>query len=81
MSNMNNTILTKNKGRKDSSFGKVLLWGFLFFFPLLSFAQFDHASVEALINDHKKQRSLLIARQALEISNEQLHKLSKVTNK
>ena len=81
MSNINNTILTKNKGKKDSSLGKVLLLGFLLFFPLLSFAQFDHASVEALINDHKKQRSLLIARQALEISNEQLHKLSKVTNK
>ena len=47
--------------------------------PSKTFAQwgFDVASVEAYINDHKKQRSLLLARSTLEYSNKLLHGYSK----
>lgn len=38
---------------------------------------FDVTSVEAYINDHKKQRSLLLARSTLEYSNKLLHDYSK----
>ena len=38
---------------------------------------FDVSSVEAYINDHKKQRSLLLARSTLEYSNKLLHSYSK----
>ena len=41
----------------------------------------DIPTVEAYINDHKKQRSLLLARATLEESNKLLHKASKVTHK
>lgn len=37
---------------------------------------FDVVSVEAYINDHKKQRSLLLARSTLEYSNQLLHQYS-----
>lgn len=37
---------------------------------------FDVVSVEAYINDHKKQRSLLLARSTLEYSNQLLHEYS-----
>ena len=37
---------------------------------------FDIVSVEAYINDHKKQRSLLLARSTLEHSNKLLHEYS-----
>ncbi|MBO5173377.1 MAG: hypothetical protein J6B83_10140 [Bacteroidaceae bacterium] len=37
---------------------------------------FDIVSVEAYINDHKKQRSLLLARSTLEYSNQLLHQYS-----
>ena len=41
-------------------------------FPNTALAQwgFDAVSVEAYINDHKKQRSLLLARSTLEYSNQ-----------
>ena len=38
---------------------------------------FDVVSVEAYINDHKKQRSLLLARSTLEYSNQLLHEYSR----
>ena len=38
---------------------------------------FDVISVEAYINDHKKQRSLLLARSTLEYSNKLLHEYSR----
>ena len=46
--------------------------------PQLTKAQwaFDFVSVEAYINDHKKQRSLLLARSTLELSNQLLHEYS-----
>ena len=52
-------------------------------FPQFSSAQwgFDATSVEAYINDHKKQRSLLLARSTLEESNKLLHKASKATHR
>lgn len=48
------------------------------FFPKSALAQFgfDVVSVEAYINDHKKQRSLLLARSTLEYSNQLLHEYS-----
>ena len=46
--------------------------------PQMTKAQwaFDFVSVEAYINDHKKQRSLLLARSTLELSNQLLHEYS-----
>ena len=46
--------------------------------PQITKAQwaFDFVSVEAYINDHKKQRSLLLARSTLELSNQLLHEYS-----
>lgn len=46
--------------------------------PQMTKAQwaFDFVSVEAYINDHKKQRSLLLARSTLELSNLLLHEYS-----
>ena len=47
--------------------------------PISAKAQwsFDVGSVEAFINDHKQQRSLLLARSTLEYSNRLLHEYSK----
>ena len=47
--------------------------------PLAAKAQwsFDITSIEAYINDHKKQRSLLLARSTLEYSNKLLHEYSR----
>lgn len=47
-------------------------------FPLKVSAQwnFDIVSVEAYINDHKQQRSLLLARSTLELGNQLLHEYS-----
>ena len=46
--------------------------------PQMTKAQwaFDFVSVEAYINDHKKQRSLLLARSTLELSKQLLHEYS-----
>lgn len=46
--------------------------------PQMTKAQwaFDFVSVEAYTNDHKKQRSLLLARSTLELSNQLLHEYS-----
>ena len=41
----------------------------------------DIPTIEAYINDHKTQRSILLARATLEESNALLHKVSKVTNR
>ena len=51
-------------------------------FPTLCNAQygFDAASVEAYINDHKEQRSLLLVRSTLEASNKLLHDYSSKAN-
>ena len=61
---------------------KRLLWitvVLLALLPSVAKAQwtFDIVSVEAYINDHKKQRSLLLARSTLEYSNKLLHEYSR----
>ncbi len=63
-----------NKGRR--LIGILLL---LILVPLAGRAQwsFDFMSVEALIDDHKRVRSVLAARSGLEQANELLHKYSK----
>ena len=50
----------------------------LLIFPVIARAQFafDFVSVEAYINDHKQQRSLLLARSTLESGNTLLHEYS-----
>jgi len=46
--------------------------------PMKASAQnYDYSSVEAYINDHKKQRSLLRTRATLEYGNQLLHEISK----
>ena len=54
----------------------------LFFIPMSAKAQFgfDVVSVEAYINDHKEQRSLLLVRSTLEASNKLLHDYSSDAN-
>ena len=50
--------------------------------PMSAKAQlgFDVVSVEAYINDHKEQRSLLLVRSTLEASNKLLHDYSSDAN-
>lgn len=57
---------------------RILCLMLLSLLPVAASAQwsFDVASVEAYINDHKQQRSLLIARSTLETSNKLLHQYS-----
>lgn len=62
----------------------LLLICLLQFMPIQVRAQLvprDIPTVEAYINDHKKQRSLLLARSTLEESNKLLHKASKITHR
>ena len=63
--------------RMDTARMMLVLFMFLAL-PSKTFAQwgFDVSSVEAYINDHKKQRSLLLARSTLEYSNKLLHSYS-----
>ena len=62
----------------------ILLLCLTTMFPKVVMAQVvprDIPAIEAYINDHKKQRSLLLARATLEESNALLHKASKVTHR
>ena len=56
----------------------IILLIVIFLFPIKAIAQwkFDVPAVEAYINDHKQQRSLLLARSTLELSNQLLHEYS-----
>ena len=56
----------------------IILLIVILLFPIKASAQwgFDVAVVEAYINDHKQQRSLLLARSTLELSNQLLHEYS-----
>lgn len=58
---------------------KRMVIALLILLPTLAKAQwgFDMVSVEAYISDHKKQRSLLLARSTLEYSNKLLHDYSR----
>lgn len=68
-----------SKKRRMDIVRTLLIAILLLALPSKTFAQwgFDVASVEAYINDHKKQRSLLLARSTLEYSNKLLHSYSK----
>lgn len=56
----------------------IILLVVILLFPIKASAQlgFDVPVVEAYINDHKQQRSLLLARSTLELSNQLLHEYS-----
>lgn len=60
----------------------IILISLVSFFPTIAKAQFgfDIASIEAYINDHKQQRSLLLVRSTLEHSNQLLHDYSSEAN-
>ncbi len=79
MSNTNNTKYS------SCSFGIiVLMLCIIQLMPVAVNAQVvprDIPTIEAYINDHKQQRSLLLARSTLEESNKLLHKASKVTHR
>ena len=83
ISNMSNTDNMRN-----TAMGRMMI-RFLLFCLCMTFmgqgmAQVvprDIPTIEAYINDHKTQRSILLARATLEESNALLHKASKVTNR
>ncbi len=68
------TVTTENTMMMNRHFSLAILM-LLTLFPIMSRAQygFDVVSVEAYINDHKQQRSLLLVRSTLEASNKLLH--------
>lgn len=59
-----------------------VLFSFLLFVPGMIHAQynFDFLSVEAMIDDHKRVRSVLLARSGVEQANELLHQYSQEAN-
>lgn len=71
---------TQSSYNKESSYRRYLMAVVLLLMLLPNVARaqwgFDVTSVEAYINDHKKQRSLLLARSTLEYSNKLLHDYS-----
>lgn len=83
MSNTNNTSNTGNKFRLFGYRLMAVLTVMLMGLPLRLTAQVprDIPTIEAYINDHKKQRSLLLARSVLEESNQLLHKTSEATHR
>lgn len=81
MINTSNTICNNRHGQQ----WLVLILTCIFqLLPLGAKAQVvprDIPTIEAYINDHKKQRSLLLTRSTLEESNKLLHQVSKVTHR
>jgi len=75
MENMTTMKKMKNKSR-------YILLTLLILFPTVMKAQygFDILGVEAYIEDHKTQRSLLLVRSTLEASNKLLHEYSSTAN-
>lgn len=74
-----NAYIANTTNKKDITRRCCLLMVLMIMFlPNVAKAQwgFDVSSVEAYINDHKKQRSLLLARSTLEYSNQLLHDYS-----
>lgn len=75
-----NKVDTLRSYNKESSYRRYLMAVVLLLMLLPNVARaqwgFDVMSVEAYINDHKKQRSLLLARSTLEYSNKLLHDYS-----
>ena len=83
---MSNTINTGKTGNTPHSVRYQLTTVLLVLFfgipcKLLAQVPRDIPTIEAYINDHKKQRSLLLARSVLEESNQLLHQASEVTNR
>lgn len=70
--------MEKGKSKFTKLVHTIILLLVLFQFPIKASAQwgFDVPVVEAYINDHKQQRSLLLARSTLELSNQLLHEYS-----
>lgn len=70
--------MKKGKSKFTKIVHTIILLLVLFQFPIKASAQwgFDVPVVEAYINDHKQQRSLLLARSTLELSNQLLHEYS-----
>lgn len=73
----------KMKTKKNNKKILALIVCLLALLPSPMYAQFsfDVTSVEAYINDHKEQRSLLLVRSTLEASNKLLHDYSGDANK
>ena len=71
------------KMKKNNNKIMALIVCLLALLPSSMYAQFsfDVTSVEAYINDHKEQRSLLLVRSTLEASNKLLHDYSGDANK
>ena len=81
---MSNTRHTTTYRARNIYLKMLLLLCVLVITPKSLYAQLvprDIPTIEAYINDHKKQRSLLLARATLEESNALLHKVSKVTHR
>ena len=83
---MSNTINTGKMGNTPHSVRYQLTAVLLVLFlgmpcKLLAQVPRDIPTIEAYINDHKKQRSLLLARSVLEESNQLLHQASEVTHR
>lgn len=84
MSKMNNTGNTKHNDNHVLKWLMLVLTCIFQLSPIGVKAQLvprDIPTIEAYINDHKKQRSLLLARSTLEESNKLLHQASKVTHR
>lgn len=93
MGNMSNMIFTGNSGNtgnmRHTGAGRlfravIAMTCLLLAMPVCVNAQLvpnDIPSVEAYINDHKQQRTLLLARSTLEESNKLLHEASKVSHR
>lgn len=84
MINTVNKSNQNNGNRKGTLTRMLLLLCLVVVCPKYALAQIvpnDIPTIEAYIHDHKKQRSLLLARATLEESNALLHKVSKVTHR
>ena len=84
MINTGNKSNQNNGNRRGPLTRMLLLLCLVVVCPKHALAQIvpnDIPTIEAYINDHKKQRSLLLARATMEESNALLHKVSKVTHR
>lgn len=84
MINTVNKSNQNNGNRRGTLTRMLLLLCLVVVCPKYALAQIvpnDIPTIEAYIHDHKKQRSLLLARATLEESNALLHKVSKVTHR
>ena len=81
---MENTNHTRHCDRRSLKWLVLVLACVIQLLPIRVNAQIvprDIPTIEAYINDHKQQRSLLLARSTLEESNKLLHQVSKATHR